>query len=108
MVPPSRLAIPMGQPLPSLDESWTKRLNRKVDELTRRVEDQSNLVDRLLKQINLVRDFGPRSNGEETRMGERTGRHLEISRGDQARTSRQEGRQECADQHAGISRASVS
>ena len=31
-----------------------KRLNRNVDELTRRVEDQSNLVDRLLKQINLV------------------------------------------------------
>ncbi|CAL8993536.1 unnamed protein product [Prunus brigantina] len=41
-------------------------------------------------------------------MGEHTGKHLKISRGDQARTSRQEGRQEHADHHVGISRASMS
>lgn len=85
-----------------------KRLNRKADELTRRVKDQSNLVDQLPKHINFVRDFGPRFDGEERRMGESTGRHLERSQGYQVRTSRQEGGQERADQHAGISQALVS
>ncbi|VVA19078.1 Hypothetical predicted protein [Prunus dulcis] len=37
----------------------------RLHEPTRRVEHQSNLVDRLLRQIDLVRDFEPRFDGEE-------------------------------------------
>lgn len=41
-----------------------------------------------LRQINLVRDLGPGSQGEEVRNNERTGRQLERTQISQARPSR--------------------
>ncbi|KAI5327572.1 hypothetical protein L3X38_026968 [Prunus dulcis] len=50
-----------------------------VNQLTQRVDDQNNLVGQLLKHIDLVRDLGLRSQGEERMMDEHTGMQFERS-----------------------------
>ncbi|CAL2259498.1 unnamed protein product [Prunus armeniaca] len=64
------------------DPSSQADLNRKVDELTKRFKDQKNLVGRLLRQIDLIHDFGLGLVGEKKMMDKRTSRQLERSQGD--------------------------
>ncbi|CAL9000121.1 unnamed protein product, partial [Prunus brigantina] len=57
----------------------------------------------ILEQINLVKDLGPGSYGEERRMDRCTGRQVERSQAGRVGTSKQEGGHEHVAKHAGMS-----
>ncbi|CAL8166221.1 unnamed protein product [Prunus armeniaca] len=69
-------------------------LSLRVDQLTQRMDDQSDLMRQLLHQISLAQNLGLGQLGEERRMDERTGRQLNGYPAGQAGVGRQgEGQQ---------------
>ncbi|CAL9024308.1 unnamed protein product [Prunus brigantina] len=62
-------------------------LNSRVDQLTKKVDDQNNLIGQLLRQINLDQgpNLGPRD--EERRAHEHAGEQFERSQADEMQTA---------------------
>ncbi|CAL2277171.1 unnamed protein product [Prunus armeniaca] len=81
-------------------------LNLRVDQLTQRMDDQSNLMRQLLNQISLAQHFGLGQPGEEKRMDERTDRQLDGYQVGRAGVSRQG--EEQRDRPVNMSQASAS
>ncbi|CAL2247767.1 unnamed protein product [Prunus armeniaca] len=62
-----------------LDPRSQVDLNSRVDQLTQKVDDQKNLIDQLLRQINLNQGPNLRPRDEERRAHEHAGKQFERS-----------------------------